>query len=50
MEAESLAEGEQGRPRLFRNWDCQASMPRVHGLVMTGHTEVYTIEAEGRAG
>ena len=47
VEAESLAEWEQVRGRIFASAAFQDMMGRTQGMVVSGRNEVYTIEARG---
>jgi hypothetical protein len=47
VEAESLAEWEQVRGRIFGTQAFQESMGRTQGMVVSGRNEVFTIEARG---
>lgn len=42
----SLAAAEQFRAHLFTTPEFQANQPRSEGLIVSGHQELYTIEAE----
>jgi hypothetical protein len=45
--AESLAEWEQTRTKLFQQPSFRDSFARVQGLVVSGRNELWTVEAEG---
>lgn len=47
FEAESLAEWEQTRAKLFQQPSFRASFERTQGLIVSGRNELWTIEAEG---
>lgn len=47
VEAESMAEWEQVRAKLFQSQSFRESMARTQGMVVSGRNELYTIEAEG---
>jgi hypothetical protein len=46
IEHASLAAAEQFRAHLFSNPEFQESQPRTADLILSGHQEYYTIEAE----
>jgi hypothetical protein len=47
VEAESLAEWEQARARLFQQPSFREAFERTQDLVVSGRNEIWTIEAEG---
>ena len=47
VEAESMAEWEQARARLFQSEGFRESMARTQGMIVSGRNELFTIEAEG---
>jgi hypothetical protein len=47
VEAKSLAEWEETRPKLFQTKAFGESMGRIEGMVISGRTNYYTIEAAG---
>jgi hypothetical protein len=47
VEAESLAQWEQERTRLFEAPSFRESFGRIQSLVVSGRNELWTIEAEG---
>lgn len=47
VEAESLAEWEQARAKLFQQPSFREAFERTQGLVVSGRNELWTIEAEG---
>lgn len=47
VEAESMAEWEQARAKLFQQPSFRESFARTQGLVVSGRNELWTIEAEG---
>jgi hypothetical protein len=47
VEAESLSEWDQVRPRIFTSRSFRESMPRTQELVMSGRGETWNVEASG---
>jgi hypothetical protein len=47
VEAESLAEWEQARAKLFGLPSFRESMGRMQGMIVSGRNELWTVEGEG---
>jgi hypothetical protein len=47
VEVESLAVWEQGRGAMFADPQWQQGMTQMTGLIVSGHQEFYTLEAQG---